>query len=90
MIFVGEPADSNLLRRKMGDMSYGLYTAPSFIRTHGMPEAIEGISRLNGILYARNGIAERWVLRNKRKVVQLNPQPKFNVNEILDGEILHG
>jgi hypothetical protein len=28
MIFVGEPSASNLLRRKMGDVSYGLYAAP--------------------------------------------------------------
>lgn len=81
MIFVGEPSDSNLLRRKMGDVSYGLYAAPSFIEPNGIPEAIEEVNRLNGIIYVRNGIPERWILRNGNKVVHLNPYPKFNVND---------
>lgn len=81
LIIVGEPPDSSLLRRKIGDVSYGLYAAPSFIKANGMPETIEQIGHLNGIVYLRNGIPERWVLRNKRQIVCLNPYPRFNVNE---------
>lgn len=81
MIFFGEPSESVLLRRKMADVSYGLYAAPSFIEANGMPEAIEEVNRLNGIVYARSGIPERWVLRNRKKAVHLDPYPKFNVNE---------
>ena len=65
----------------MADVSYGLYAAPSFIEANGMPETIEEVNRLNGIVYARSGIPERWVLRNRKKAVHLDPYPKFNVNE---------
>jgi DNA-binding transcriptional LysR family regulator len=81
MIFVGEPSESSLGRRKMGDVSYGLDAAPSFIAANGMPDCIEAVNGLDGIVYARNGIPEKWVLRNGKQFVQLNPRAKFNVNE---------
>jgi len=81
MIFVGDPPTSSLLRRKMGDVSFGLYASPRFIKTHGMPTTLEDINQIDGVVYMRNGIAEMWALRNKRKLVRLEPRAKFNVNE---------
>ena len=36
---------------------------------------------MNRIVYARNGIPEHWMLRNRNKVVHLNPYAKFYVND---------
>ena len=81
MIFVGEPPDSSLLRRKLGEVSYGLYASPEFIRSHKNLNSIEEISGLNGVVYLRNGIPEGWTLRNGKRTVHLEPYAKFNVNE---------
>ncbi len=81
MLAFGEPTNSSLLRRKVGDISYGLYASPDFIAADGSPDEIEGLNGQSGIVYLRNGIAERWVLQRRRKTVDLKPYPRFNVNE---------
>ena len=81
MIFVGEPPASSLLRRKMGDVSFGLYASPRFVEAHGMPASLDDINRSSGVVYMRNGMPERWALRNQRNLVHLEPLAKFNVNE---------
>ena len=81
MLAFGEPTNSSLLRRKVGDISYGLYASPDFIAANGLPDEIESLNGQSGIVYLRNGIAERWVLQRRRKTVELKPYPRFNVNE---------
>lgn len=81
MIFVGDPPDSSLLRRKMGDVSFGLYASPGFVGAKGMPTTFDEIESSDGVVYFRNGLPEQWTLRNGRDVVQLDPHPRFTVNE---------
>ena len=81
MIFVGEPPDSSLLRRKMGEVSYGLYASPNFVRKYGRPNSVHDVKRFNGAVYSRNGIPEQWSLYHGRKFVQATPYEKFHVNE---------
>ena len=81
MIFVGEPPTSSMLRRKMGEVSFGLYASPRFIQLNGMPASHQDVNRANGVVYLRNGIPDKWVLRNRGKLVHLKPVAKFNVNE---------
>ena len=72
MIFVGDPPTSSLLRRKMGNVSYGLYASPHFIEKNGIPASLDEINSCNGVVYMRNGLPEQW---------RLNPHARFNVNE---------
>ncbi|MBX3584866.1 MAG: LysR family transcriptional regulator [Rhizobiaceae bacterium] len=81
MIFVGDPPTSSLLRRKMGDVSFGLYASPQFIEKNGMPSTLEEVNTCDGVVYLRNGLPERWRVRNDKRVVNLNPHARFNVNE---------
>jgi DNA-binding transcriptional LysR family regulator len=81
MLSFGESTNSSLLRRKIGDISYGLYASPDFIAANGSPDEIESLNGQSGIVYLRNGIAERWVLQRRRKSIELKPYPRFNVNE---------
>src|SRR5690606_23440502 len=64
MIFVGDPPDSSLLRRKMGDVSFGLYASPGFVGAKGMPTTFDEIESSDGVVYFRNGLPEQWTLRN--------------------------
>jgi len=81
MIFVGDPPTSSLMRRKMGDVSFGLYASPHFIEANGMPTTAEEVNRCNGVVYMRNGLPERWTVRSGKKTINLNPHARFNVNE---------
>lgn len=81
MIAFGESNNSSLLRRKVGDISYGLYASPDFVAANGLPDDIKSLNGQNGIVYLRNGIAERWVLHRKKVIVDLKPSPRFHVNE---------
>lgn len=81
MLAFGEPTNSSLLRRKVGDISYGLYASPDFIAANGSADDIESLNGQSGIVYLRSGIAERWVLQRRRKIIELKPYPRFNVNE---------
>ncbi|MEO5757801.1 MAG: LysR family transcriptional regulator [Mesorhizobium sp.] len=81
MIFVGEPPDSSLLRRKLGTVSYGLYAGPAFLKRHGALSSIADINGLDGVVYHRNAIPEKWTLRNGNQVAEIKPYSKFNVNE---------
>lgn len=81
MIFVGDPPASSLQRRKMGDVSFGLYASPLFIQEHGMPTSVDEIDGQPGVVYLRNGLPERWRVRNGRRVVHISPHARFNVNE---------
>src|SRR5690606_32382113 len=81
MIYVGDPPSSSLMRRKMGDVSFGLYASPYFIAANGMPKTLEEVNGCDGVIYMRNGLPEEWTLRKDGKVVRLRPQQRFNVNE---------
>jgi len=81
MLAFGEPTNSSMLRRKVGDISYGLYASPGFITANGSADGIESLNGESGIVYLRNGIAERWVLQRRRKIIELKPYPRYNVNE---------
>lgn len=86
LIFIGEPSDSSLLRRKLGSVSYGLYASPVFLSRHGVPARIEDVDGLSGVIYSRNGTPEKWTLRQASGAVEARPHAKFNVNEYWMGK----
>lgn len=67
MIFVGDPPTSSLLRRKMGNVSFGLYASPHFIEQNGMPGTLEDVNTCHGVVYMRNGLPEPWRVRNGKR-----------------------
>ncbi|MEE7493323.1 LysR family transcriptional regulator [Methylobacterium oryzae] len=81
LLFVGQPPDSPLMRRKLGEFSYGLYASPSYLSGAPKVDGIGDIERHSGIIYTRNGCSEMWsVERNKKKQVCI-PNAKFSVND---------
>lgn len=81
LIFVGEPPDSPLMRRKLGQFSYGLYASPTYLAGVPPVETIKDIEPLAGILYTRNGCPERWALESRKKRQIGVPSIKFSVND---------
>lgn len=81
MIYVGEPPDSSMMRRKMGEVSSGLYASPRFIQRHGTPGSAQDIKNLDGVRYVRNGIPEAWKLVNNGQTLTVEAYSRFSVNE---------
>ncbi|MBZ7927730.1 LysR family transcriptional regulator [Ensifer adhaerens] len=81
LIFVGEPPESSLLRRKMGSVSYGLYASPDFISKHGMPLVPEVVNDYDAVSYVRCGIPEEWQLSQGKSKITLKPRTKLQTNE---------
>lgn len=81
MIYVGEPPDSSMMRRKMGEVSSGLYASPSFLKRFGDPKSADDIRELDGVRYMRNGIPESWQLSKGSESVTVESYPRFSVNE---------
>lgn len=81
MIFVGDPPSSSLMRRKMGDISFGLYASPRFIESRGAPTTLDEVEGCDGVVYMRNGLPERWSVNEGGQSRLIEPHARFNVNE---------
>lgn len=54
-IRVGPLADSRLAARKLGDLHYGLYAAPSYVQRRGLPAHVSALAQHELILFAPGG-----------------------------------
>ena len=81
MIYVGNPPDSDLIGRRLGEVSYGLYTSPDFAEQITMPTTPEEVAPLNGVVYMRSGIPEKWLLKKEGNQVEVACYPRFTANE---------
>lgn len=81
MIYVGDPPDSTLMQRKMGEVSNGLYANRQFLERFGVPQTPDDIRELDGVLYLRNGIPERWQLSHNGDAVTVEAHSRFSVND---------
>lgn len=81
MFYVGSPPDSDLIGRRLGEVSYGLYASPEFIQQFKMPTTPEELASLEGVVYVRSGIPEKWLLKKEGKSVEVECYPRFTANE---------
>ena len=81
VIYVGTPPDSNLMCRKLGTVSYGLYATPATFEKFGRPQSADALRDLPGVLYTRNGIAEDWCLTRDGEDITVDFYPRFNVHD---------
>lgn len=81
LIYVGEPPDSPLMRRKLGQFTYGLYSSPSYLADVAEIRHVKDVEHLSGIVYMRNNCPEKWSLRKNGALQVLNPGTKFSVND---------
>lgn len=80
LIYLGEPPDSPLMRRKLGEFSYALYASPSYMERRTI-RRIEDVDGVDGVIYQRNGSIERWMLGLGRNRRVCTPHGKFVVND---------
>ena len=81
MIYLGSPPDSDLIGRRLGEASYGLYTSSHFSKRYTMPETPEEVACLNGVVCTRSGIPEKWLLKKDNSTVEVDYCPRYSCND---------
>jgi DNA-binding transcriptional LysR family regulator len=80
---VGPLVDSTLAARKLGDLHYGLFAAPSYLRRHAAPAEPQGLEHHAVIRFSgsRRRLAWTFTRGSQRQVVE--PVPRLNLPWLL-------
>ena len=81
MIYLGSPPDSDLIGRKLGEASYGLYASSNFVSQNGLPASPQEVAPLDGVVCTRSGIPEKWLLKKDTNTLELDFYPRYSANE---------
>ncbi len=90
-VIVGKLDDSDLSARTLGQITYGLYASPAYLRAH---DAIQHPRDLNDhplIMFAPRGRILPWLLVRDKESVQVDATPLVTLNNIVSiAEIVTG
>ncbi|MEM8838362.1 MAG: LysR family transcriptional regulator [Pseudomonadota bacterium] len=78
-IRVGALEDSELTARKLGELEYGIFASPAYIKNRGEPSAPEELENHDIIMFASGGAAS-WRLVRGREVAKIAVMPRYRVN----------
>lgn len=81
MIFIGDPPDSYLIRKKLGMFRYGLYASPKYVWDMNDLNSPAEISKFDALIYQRLNKVEPWQLRNGKDEQVLTPESRLSVND---------
>lgn len=81
VIRMGEPANSNLIARKLASIQRFLYASPRYLQASGEPQAP---SDLNGheCLRLRGPDSDRWTLSGRGETVPVDVGGRFELNSV--------
>lgn len=84
-IRIGSLQDSTLVARRIDWQQLVIVASPAYLSEHGTPRRIEDLARHAAIVFRlpTSGRQRPWQLRQGRRPVELQPEPKVLVN---DGE----
>lgn len=79
-IRVGELADSSLAARRLGELSYGLYAAPGYLKRHGTPRAVAALSGHALVMFTGGAFRSGWWLKDGGDTITLDGPARLRVN----------
>lgn len=81
-IRVGDLPDSELSARKLGDIFYGLYAHPSYLKNTSPLETLADLAD-RSLIHFNPSSNNRWELTDEQVTRHLDLQPRFSVNNNL-------
>ncbi|MGX1007509.1 DNA-binding transcriptional LysR family regulator [Bradyrhizobium japonicum] len=78
-IRVGYLPDSNLVARRIGSFSVGLFASPDYVKEHGAPETPEQVLEHQAIMIG----TESWKFENGKKTIPVHPQGRFKADSVI-------
>lgn len=80
---VGPLQDSSLAARRLGQLDYGLYAAPGYLRRHGRPAHPRELAAHALVVYAGAAPQGQWQLTRADDTQRVKLQPRLRVNTSL-------
>ena len=80
---VGPLSDSSLAARRLGQIDYGLYASPAYLRSHGRPDDPTGLGTHPLVVYSGAAPQGQWQLTRGTDTLRLKLQPRLRVNTSL-------
>lgn len=77
---IGELADSSLAARRLGELGYGLYAAPAYLRRHGTPRRIDDLGQHALLMFTGGGFRSGWRLVEGGRTVSIDGPARLRVN----------
>lgn len=77
---VGPLADSTLAARKLGDLQYGLFAAPSYLRRQPSPAVPEDLAQHALIRFSGARLRLAWTFSRGADIQRIEPAARLNVN----------
>ena len=81
VIRMGEPANSNLIARKLASLERFLYASPKYLKTRGEPQSPLDLSH-HDCLRLRGPGSDRWLLSGMGGTEQIDVSGRFEVNSV--------
>jgi LysR family transcriptional regulator, regulator for bpeEF and oprC len=77
---VGPLADSSLAARKLGDLEYGLFAAPAYLRRHPSPAVPQNLAQHALIRFSGTRLRWAWTFSRGTETQRIEPAARLNVN----------
>lgn len=82
-IRVGPLADSSLVARRLGELRYGLFAAPAYLRRRGQPEDPGGLRRFDVLSFTGGRHISSWTLSCGDTTQRVALQPRLRSSNVL-------
>lgn len=79
-IRVGDLDDSGLAARLLGELSYGLFACPHYIKRQGMPSSIEELKRRDLLMFVSGAQRSGWHLVNGDERARIDGPARLRCN----------
>jgi DNA-binding transcriptional LysR family regulator len=80
---VGPLSDSSLAARRLGQLTYGLYAAPGYLRRRGRPAHPRELADHALVVFAGGASPGPWVLSRRDETERIKPAARLRVNNSL-------
>jgi len=80
---VGPLSDSSLAARRLGQIDYGLYASPAYVRSYGRPDDPTDLGTHPLVAYSGAAPQGQWQLTRGTDTLRLKLQPRLRVNTSL-------
>ena len=81
-IRIGPLADSNLLSRKLGTFSYGLFASPVYLKRNGILKTPDELKKHPALVFSRKNHKEFWHLCFENNEVKVYPNARMQSNNL--------
>ena len=79
-IRVGTLQDSSLSARRLGQITYGLYASPAYLRQHGQPRSPDSLADHAQLVFATNQQRSARTLHRRNEVCRVPLQPRYRAS----------